>query len=365
MAALLSAPPAQRRSRTATSSERRRDRIWVMALAVVLGVEILYFSIAVSGFFGGGSGLLGLTEQFLDVGVIALGEAAVILAGEIDLSAGTMSSLSGITMAVLWRQGMEIWVAVLVALAISGAIGLLNGLIITVFKVDSLLVTLASQFILGAVATALGGGSPPYGFPGSFVSIAGTGTVGPVPAQLVVFAVLAAGVAIAIGRTRMGRSLALIGYNRPAARWSGIRVDRTVVGAFVASAFMAGISGILVSGLYNAARNDIGDSLLLPAITVVVLGGVDIFGGRGRISGVIIATFVLGFLTEGMLVAGDSSLSATMVTGILLIVCLVFKIGLERRGGSDVLGAVRRRAERLRHLGPGAGAPPAVGDELP
>jgi ribose/xylose/arabinose/galactoside ABC-type transport system permease subunit len=340
------------------ADSRRRDRNWVLALFVLLVVEVLYFSITVSGFFGNGSGLLSLSEQFLDVGAIALGEAVVILAGEIDLSAGTMSSLSGIVMAVLWQQQhIEIWLAVVFALLLSAAIGAFNGLIITLFKVDSLLVTLATQFILGAVATAVSGSSPPFGFPKSFVSIAGTGTVGPIPDQLIVFAVLSVGVALGVSRTRMGRSVALIGFNRPAARYSGIRVERTVIGAFVFSAVMAGISGILVSGLYNAARDSIGNSLLLPAITVVVLGGVDIFGGRGRIGGVIVATFVLGFLTQGLLVAGDSSLSATMVTGILLLVCLVVKIGIDRRAGMDFQKVFRQRMARMASLGQRGTAP--------
>lgn len=349
---MAAAAPPRAEQRPAVRSDargdnRRRDRNWVLALLVLLVGEVLYFSVTVSGFFGHGTGLLALTEQFLDVGAIALGLSVVILTGEIDLSAGTMSSFAGIVMAVLWRDGLEIWVAVVVALLLSAAVGALNGLIITLFKVDSLLVTLATQFILGSVATALGGASPPYGFPSSFVSIAGTGTVGPIPNQLIVFAVLAVAISLLVGRTRVGRSLALIGYNRPAARYSGIRVNRTIVGAFVVSGLMAGIGGILVSGLYNAARDDIGDSLLLPGITIVVLGGVDIFGGKGRISGVIVATFVLGFLTEGLLVAGDSSLSATMVTGILLLVSLALKIGLDRRGGVDVRALLRSRMRRL------------------
>ena len=336
-------------SRAAERADTRRsDRTWVVALVVLLAAELLYFSTTVSGFFGHGSGLLALTEQYLDVGAIALGEAVVILAGEIDLSAGTMSSLSGIFMAVLWQQQhVEIWLAVVLALALSALIGAFNGLVITIFKVDSLLVTLATQFILGAIATALSGSSPPYGFPSSFVAVAGTGTVGPIPNQLLVFAALSILVVLVVGRTRIGRALVLIGYNRDAARWSGIRIERTVVGAFVFSALMAGISGILVSGLYNAARDDIGNSLPLPAITVVVLGGVDIFGGRGRISGVIVATFVLGFLTQGMLVAGDSSLSATMVTGIVLIVFLVLKLRLDQRAGLDIRALARRRLARM------------------
>jgi ribose/xylose/arabinose/galactoside ABC-type transport system permease subunit len=334
---------------------RKRDRNWIVALVVLLAAEIVYFSFSVSGFFGGGSGLLALTEQFVDIGTIALGLSVVVLAGEIDLSVGTMSSFSGIFMAVLWQSDhLEIWIAVVVALVASTLIGLANGLIITLFKVDSLLVTLAMQFILGSVATALSGASPPYGFPTSFVRIAGTGTIGPIPYQLIVFAVFAVGIGLFVSRSRMGRSVTLIGYNRPAARWSGIRVDRTIVGAFMVSAFMAAVSGILVSGYYNAARDDLGDSLLLPAVTIVVLGGVDIFGGRGRIGGVIVATFVLGYLTEGLLLRGDSSLTATMVTGILLILCLIVKFQIDQRNGGEPWARLRARFGRVGQMRGGA-----------
>ena len=209
----------------------------------------------------------------------------------------------------------------------------------------------STQFILGSVATALSGSSPPYGFPSSFVRLTGTGTIGPIPYQLIVFGVFALGTALFVSRSRMGRAVTLIGYNRPAARWSGIRVDRTIVGAFMISAFMAAVAGILVSGYYNAARDDLGDSLLLPAITVVVLGGVDIFGGRGRIGGVLVATFVLGYLTEGLLLRGDSSLTATMVTGLLLIACLVLKFQVDRRNGTDPWVRLRARFGSRRTTG--------------
>jgi ribose/xylose/arabinose/galactoside ABC-type transport system permease subunit len=135
----------------------------------------------------------------------------------------------------------------------------------------------------------------------------------------------------------------LIGFNRAAARYTGIDVQRSLLGSFVACGLLAGIAGIFVSGFYNAARDDIGDSLLLPAITVVVLGGVDIFGGKGRMSGVIIATFLLGFLTQGLLIEGDSSLTASMVTGIVLVLGLILKIALDRRAGFQLRELVRRR----------------------
>jgi AI-2 transport system permease protein len=334
------------------------DRRWVLALVGLLVAEVIGFSLAVPGFFGHGTGLLSLTEQFLDIGTIALGASFVILAGEIDLSAGAMASFSGIVMAELWQHGVEIWLATAIAVAVCGLVGAVNGLLVTGLRISSLLVTLAMQFILSSVATAWGGNAPPYNFPKSFVTITGTGSVGPVPAQLFIFAVLALGTAVVVTRTSFGRGLVLTGYNREAARYAGVRVRWALVRAFILSGLLAGVAGILIAGFYNAARDDIGDSLLLPGITVVVLGGIDIFGGRGRISGVIVATFILGFLTQGLLVDGDSSLTASMVTGILLIACLVLKILIDRRSGITLGASVRRRFRRGGSFSPPSPAAP-------
>ncbi len=353
-AANPAASSADRRGRAVRAG--RQETVWVVALVALLAGLLAYFVLAVPNFRAlGASGVLGLSEQFLDIGVIALGEALVIFAGEIDLSTGAMSSLAGIVMATLWQQGLNIWLATVLALVVAGLGGLMNGVLVTRFSINSLLVTLGTQFIFSSVATAVGGNTPPYNFPKSFVTLAGTGTIGPVPNQLVTFAVIAVVMWLLMGRSRYGRGLVLIGYNRAAARYTGVNVERTLLGAFVACGLLAGVAGIFVSGYYNAARDDIGDSLLLPAITVVVLGGVDIFGGKGRMSGVIIAAFLLGFLTQGLLIRGDSSLTATMVTGIVLVLCLVLKIGLDRRAGVHLKELVQRRFSARR--APLAGGP--------
>jgi ribose/xylose/arabinose/galactoside ABC-type transport system permease subunit len=316
----------------------------VIAVAALLVAMLAYFCLTVPDFRGlGATGILALSEQFLFTGLIALGEGLVIFTGEIDLSTGAMSSLSGIVMATLWQQGLNIWLAVVVALLVAALGGAINGLLVTRFGIASLLVTLGTQFIFSSVATAVGGNAPPYNFPKSFVNFAGTGTVGPIPDQLIAFAVIAAVVWLVVARTRYGRGLVLIGYNRAASRYSGVNVQRTLFSAFVACGLLAGVAGIFVSGFYNAARDDLGDSLLLPAITTVVLGGVDIFGGKGRMSGVIVATFLLGFLYQGLLLRGNSSLTATMVEGIVLVLCLILKIALDRRAGVRLREMLQRR----------------------
>lgn len=324
-----------------------RDQWWMGSLGLLLVVEVAYFSVAVSGFWGGGTGMLDQSDYFLDIGIMALGVGFVIFAGDIDLSCGAMASFVGILMAEFWKQGLDIWLAVLVSLAIASVIGLLQGLIITVFRLESLLVTLATQFILGSLATAIGGGYPPYGFPHTFDTVVGTGSVGPIPGQIFIFAGIGLVSFVLVHRSAFGRSLVLLGHNRDAARYAGVDINWTRTRAFVLSALFAGIAGVVIAATYNSVRDDLGDALLLPAITTVVLGGVDIFGGRGHLVGILFASFVLGFLYQGLLIAGASQLTANMVGGVVLVIALALKLHLERgRGGAPLMERLRVRFAR-------------------
>ncbi|HZV26161.1 MAG TPA: ABC transporter permease [Acidothermaceae bacterium] len=320
---------------------RRLFPAWGLTLAGLVAAELIYFTLTTRHFAGHGSGMLALTEQFSPTGLLALGLAVVILTGNIDLSAGAAASLSAVVMGVELQHGWSVVLAALVALAVGTLVGLFNGLVITLLGIDSLLVTLATQFIATSLATSIGGENPPYGFSKSFLRL-GTGTIGGVPIDLIVFVVLALFVVALVTRTTFGRSLTLIGYSRSAAEYSGITTRRTLTLVFTMSGTFAGIAGVVLAAYYNSARADTGTTLLLPAITMVVLGGVDIFGGRGRVGEVIIAVFLLGYLTQGLLIEGYSSLTATMVTGILLIAALVFKVWLGRGAGESFVAAAHR-----------------------
>jgi ribose/xylose/arabinose/galactoside ABC-type transport system permease subunit len=314
---------------------------WGLALAVALVAELIYFSLTTRQFAGHGTGMLVLTEQFAPIGILALGASLVILTGNIDLSAGATASLSAIVVGTELRHGSGMWLSIAIAIGAAVGFGLFNGLVVALLGIDSLLVTLATQFIATSLATSIGGESPPYGFSDMFQRL-GTGLVGPIPSALVLFLVLAAVTIVLHSRTGFGRALTMIGYNRSASDYTGIRTRRTLIIGFTLSGLFSGIAGLVLAAYYNSARDDIGTTLLLPAITCVVLGGLDIFGGRGRIAEVVIAVFVLGFLTQGLLISGRSSLTVTMITGILLIVALVVKLSLERRTGESISGALRR-----------------------
>ena len=217
---------------------------------------------------------------------------------------------------------------------------------ITYFKLESLLVTLAGWFILQSSAAAWEGSVPPYGFPGRFDSLLGTGTLSStiqIPNQLIWFALLAFSAILIVHRTRFGRQLVLVGHNRDAAAYAGVRVSFTRIRAFVLSATFAAIAGICIAATYNTARDDLGPTLLLPAITAVVLGGVDFFVGAGLVPGVVVASFILGWLTPGLLDDGVSDTWTSIAIGVLLLGSLTVKGITDRRQGGPAHDRLRAR----------------------
>lgn len=323
---------------------RRRLPKWGTALLLGLAAEVAYF-VLTTRYFGSVANTLSVSEYFVPVGVLALGEAMVILTGNIDLSSGALASLSAVSAGVALSHGWSIALAVVLGLAVATAVGLINGLIVAFLGIDSLLVTLATQFIATSIATSVAGANPPYNFSKAFVDI-GVGTVGIVPVALLLLLVVAVITIGLVEYTNLGRSLTLIGYSPAAARYTGITTRRALTSVFTLAGLYAGVAGVVMAAYYNSARPEQGAGLLLPAITAVVLGGVDIFGGRGRIGEVVIAIFLLGYLTKGMKIAGSSDLAATMVTGILLIAGLVIKVSLEHRSGESISALTRRLWKR-------------------
>ncbi|HUD36331.1 MAG TPA: ABC transporter permease [Streptosporangiaceae bacterium] len=323
---------------------------WGLCLLVALLAELTYFTLTTRYFGeGGASGMLALAEPFAPTGVLALGLAMVILTGSIDLSAGANASLAAVLVGAGLEKHYGAAECIVAAIVAATLVGLVNGLIVAFLRIDSLLVTLATQFIVVSTATSVAGASPPFGFSTAFQAL-GQGAIGGLPYDVLIFVGLGLATIVIVNYTTLGRSLVLIGYSQRAARYSGIATRGTLTMVFTLSGAFAGVSGVLLAAYYNSAQPDIGTILLLPAITIVVLGGVDIFGGRGRVGEVIIAGFLLGYLSQGMLIEGYSSLTITMVTGLVLIGALVLKISLERN--SRQLLAARLQRLRTWHPSP-------------
>lgn len=269
--------------------------------------------------------LLAMTTFGVEIGLMTLGEAMVILGGGggIDLSVGAIYALSEVIIGVLVRSGVGVFLAVGCGLAAGILMGMFNGTVITRLRIPAIITTLATMYAFYGIALLLTGGIDISPFPKSYYFL-GQATVAGIPFQLLavyVPAVLA--VAYVVGRTRYGRNLYYVGTNELAAWLSGISVPRTRWWTYVVTGGLSAVAGVINSSRLITARPDAGQTANLEAITIAVLGGVSIFGGRGSVAGVVLATLVITVLRYGLSLANVNSVWQTGVVGMILILSVL------------------------------------------
>jgi rhamnose transport system permease protein len=301
----------------------RRLLGWEALLGVVL-LGLIAISAAVSPVFLSGRNFTNLTAAVIEVSIMALPMALVIIAGEIDLSVESMAGLSCAVVGVLWQAGMPIEVAIPIVLVMGALGGLLNGVFVTAFGLPSLVVTLGTLALYRGLALVVLGSNGVAGFPEWFTSF-GFGTVPgtPIPWPLLIFVGLAVVLGIVLHLMWPGRRLFALGRNASAARYSGVGVARTKLVLFTLSGTIAALAGVILTARFASARADIGQGLTLTVVTIVLLGGVNIFGGRGTIPGVVLAAATLAVLGNVLRLTNVSAEIQSIAIGVLLIVSVV------------------------------------------
>ncbi|MBV8455845.1 MAG: ABC transporter permease [Acetobacteraceae bacterium] len=256
--------------------------------------------------------------------IVALPMTLIIVTGEIDISVGSIVGLCATTLAVCLEHGLSIKVAMVLNFVVGILAGLFNGVVVAYGGLPSLVVTIGTLALYRGIAQIILEERGVSNFPDWYQSM-GFGTVGvtPIPWSLVIFVAFFVGFAVFLHRTRWGRALYAIGNNREAARFSGINVKRAILGVFTTSGAMCSIAAIVLTAYLASARSDTATGLALPVITVVVLGGVDIFGGSGSMGGILLALFVLAFVQNALGLAGVAPEEQQIVSGAVLIVTLV------------------------------------------
>lgn len=310
---------------------------WETFLLALIVLTVLAFSVPWSPwytpYFFNLANMLGMTNRVIAVGLMALPLTLIIIAGQIDLSVESMLGLGAIVFAVRWEAGMNIWLAALVALLVGALGGLFNGLVITRIRLPSLVVTLGTYALFRGLAFLILGDRAVdlTTAPKDFVNI-GAGYVGSssVPQYVPLFVVLALVFGLVLHRTSFGRYIYAIGSNEEACRYSGVRVGLVITVLFVVSGILSVVAGLVDASLLGSSRADIGTGLLLDVVTAVVLGGVDIFGGRGTILGPVLALILIALLRGGvgflLVTQGDE-------VGNLMVGCLlIFSILLPHAG---------------------------------
>lgn len=269
----------------------RAKEFWI--LLFLLSVYIFLFILKPQ--FRNLDNQLVVVRQFSWIAIIAVGMTMVIITAGIDLSIGSVLALAACSMGKLVEHGMNVWIGVILGLAIGAACGLLNGLAITKLKIPPFIATLGMMGMARG-ATFVVTRSTYSILPDVLVNSVGRGSLLGVPVPVWIMALVAVGGAVLLRHTTMGRYIYAIGGNEEAARLSGIRVDRVKIIVYTITGLLAGLGGMVLAARSNTAQPTFGLGSELNVIAAVIVGGTSLMGGEGSVTGTIIGAAILGII---------------------------------------------------------------------
>lgn len=294
---------------------------WFLVALIVLVVII---NSRLSPYFLDVKNLFRASSDFIEIGLMVLPMALIIVTGNVDLAVASTLGMTASFMGLLFNQGVNIWVAAAAALVLGLLAGLLNGYLIARLRVPALVITLGTYAFFRGMAYVMLGDQAARGYPDAFTYIGQGNLPGtPVPFSLVLFALLAISFGLVLHKTAFGRYLYAIGNNQDAVIYSGVSVSRVKIIIFAVSGVMAALAGLVLAARYGSTRPDIGNGLELTVITITVLGGIDINGGRGSLGGATLALVLVGLLRFGMGLLNIQGQVQSIVIGILLILSIL------------------------------------------
>jgi rhamnose transport system permease protein len=327
MRAALATGPGPSEAPAGSGSRRLTERVFriresgiIVVLAMFVGVTA-----AIQPRFAGSQEIQFILANTTVFALLALGETMVVISRNVDLSIGSVLGLSAYLSAGLFgaHPGIPIPVVFLAGLGIGLACGVANGLMVSIGKVPSLVVTLATLYIIRGIDILIVGGNEVVAqtLPNAFIQIPKANIAGIPYLAIAIAAVVGAG-AYYLRSFRSGRELYAIGSNPEAARLAGIPVGRRVFTAFAASGAIAGVAGVLWAAQYQTIDSTAGTGYELQVIAAVVVGGVAIFGGSGSAVGAAIGALLLNTINSALYVLGISPFWDQAIAGFLLLVAI-------------------------------------------
>ena len=287
---------------------------------IIFVLCLIIFGIWLKGSFFSLSNLLNITRQAGAVSVMAIGMVFVIGLGHIDLSIGSVVAVSSLITAYILRDTGNPVLAVIVAIGFGAIVGLFNGLCVTTIGMPAFLTTLGSQAILTGIAMWISATKAVPITHKGFLFWFGSGTIGPI---LLLWAVGATVIGyIVLNNTSYGRKILATGGNATSAKYSGVRVNKITVLAFIYNGCLAAIAGTLYAGRAHSARWDFGSGVEMNVIAAVVLGGTAMSGGTGSAIGALIGSFLIMMIDNGLVIGGLGVAQQTFMRGIIIILAV-------------------------------------------
>lgn len=258
------------------------------------------------------------------VGIVAIGETLVLIAGGVDISVGSVAAMAGVVASLLWdHKVLPIWPCIGVGLLTGAVVGFLNGLIITRLKINPLITTLGMFSIIRGLAFALTGGQMNQLSNVQFQFI-GRGAVGPIPFSLILMLVLYALFVFILRTTGFGRDLYAIGGNPVASRLAGIPVNRRLLAVYTLCGLLSAVGGTILASQLAAGTPQAATGLEFRVIAAVILGGTSLTGGKGTLIGSILGVFILRTLDNGLILTNVSSYWQEVAGGAVLLLAVGF-----------------------------------------
>lgn len=269
--------------------------------------------------------------QLPELGLLALAMLLPLISGGLNLAIIATTNQCALLMAFVmkalapeWGEGFAIVAGLGAGLCHASAIGLVSGLLVANMGVHPILVTLGTMSVIDGVSIWLTRGTVIAGFPPSFVAV-GNATLMGVPVSFVVLLLVAALVGLVLRRTPFGAAVYMIGSNLEATRFSGVDTRRVLTGVYFLSSVLCFVAAVLMMTRFNSASAGYAQSYLLVTILAAVLGGVDPFGGFGRVSGLVLALVVLQVISSGFNLLGLSQHLTLAIWGLTLIGVMAVK----------------------------------------
>ncbi|MFO1541601.1 MAG: ABC transporter permease [Chloroflexota bacterium] len=310
-----------------------RSRVSVPETAALFGVLVVlfvFFSIT-SPYFFNADNIVNILQNVARIGIVACPATILLIAGQFDLSVGSLAGFTAMAMAVLaapvgvtktpFAMGLPLELAFIGAMLAALLVGLINAVSVTVFRINALITTLGTLAIFRGLTKVLGDGQT--------IRIEGFGGLGitrvfEIPIPVYLFALVIIVSFFILRYTTYGRSMYAIGASPTAARLAGIRTNRAIFIGFMLSAAMAGLSGLILLSQVGGASVHAGLGLELSVVTAVVLGGASLAGGRGGIVGTILAVLIVGVLGNGLIQLRIPSFWIEVFGGVLLLAAVGF-----------------------------------------
>ena len=293
------------------------------AIVFVFLFLLIFFSIASSNFFQPDN-LLNVARQVAMLGISAVGMTFLIIANGIDLSVGSLLSLVSVVCAKLMVEaGFSSVVSILITLLMCGCVGAINAFFITQINIPPLITTLGIMTSVRGVSYVLSDGRHIWGFSDNF-RVIGQGYVGPIPIPVIIMIFIFFLGWVYLNKTPYGRWTYGIGNNEEATRLSGINVKNMKYLLYITSSILTGIAGIILLSRMGSGQPKVGTGYELEVVTAVVLGGVSIFGGEGKLLGVLFGVLIIGILENGLILLNVSDYYQQIIIGLVLLIAVGF-----------------------------------------